>query len=266
MDYRKWTYKYSTDCKLKYNSESTQSNYISCVKQFLIHFNNYREPKEITNTKIKEWLLEAKTVNTRKHRLCAINSFYKITVGMPSKITKIPYPKSEKKLPRIIESEFLKEQIFKIDNLKHKTIIMLGYSCGLRVSEVINLKIEDIDSKRMVINVRNAKGRKDRIVILSETMLETLRNYYKEFNPSIYLFNGQFDPQYSTTSCNKIVKKYIGKDYHFHLLRHSHATTILESGVDMALIQKLLGHNNIKTTQIYGHVSTNLLSKIKMPI
>lgn len=266
MDFRKWINKYSTDCKLKYNSESTQSNYISCVKSFLSHFNSYREPKEIPNIKIKEWLLEAKTVNTRKHRLCAINSFYKITVNMPSKITKIPYPKAEKKLPRIIESEFLKNQIMKIDNLKHKAIIMLGYSCGLRVSEVINLKIEDIDSKRMIINIRNAKGRKDRIVILSEIMLKTLREYFLEYRPVTYLFNGQFDLQYSSKSCNQIVKKYIGKEYHFHLLRHSHATTMLESGVDMTLIQKLLGHSNIKTTQIYGHVSVNLLSKIQMPI
>lgn len=266
MDYRKWTDKYSTDCKLKYNSESTQSNYISCVRAFLAHFNNYREPKEIPNSEIKKWLLEAKTVNTRKHRLCAINSLYKITVGMPSKITKIPYPKAEKKLPKIIESEYLKKQIMKIDNLKHKAIIMLGFSCGLRVSEVINLKIEDIDSKRMIINIRNAKGRKDRIVVLSELMLETLRDYYKKYKPKEYMFNGQFSAIYSAKSCNQIVKKYIGKQYHFHLLRHSHATTMLESGVDMTLIQKLLGHNNIKTTQIYGHVSTNLLSKIKMPI
>lgn len=266
MDYRKWTDKYSTDCKLKYNSESTQSNYISCVKSFLVKFNNYREPKEIPNSEIKKWLLEAKTVNTRKHRLCAINSFYKITVNMPSKIAKIPYPKSEKKLPRIIESEFLTQKILSIENLKHKSIVMLGYSCGLRVSEVINLKIEDIDSKRMIINIRNAKGRKDRIVILSPLMLETLRNYYKNYKPTVFMFNGQFDLQYSAKSCNQIVKKYVGNEYHFHLLRHSHATTMLENGTDMTLIQKLLGHSNIKTTQIYGHVSVNLLSKIQMPI
>jgi len=268
MDYRKWTDKYSTDCKLKYNSESTQYNYISCVKSFLFKFSNYREPKEIPNSEIKKWLLEAKTINTRKHRLCAINSFYKITVSMPTKISKIPYPKEEKKLPVIIESEFLKDQIMKIDNLKHKAILMLGYSCALRVSEVINLKIEDIDSKRMLITIRNSKGRKDRLVVLSPTMLETLRGYYREYRPKKFLFNGQnqFDLRYSTQSCNKLVKKYIGKDYHFHLLRHSGATTMLENGTDISIIQKLLGHSNIKTTMIYTHVSNALLSKVKTPI
>lgn len=266
MDNRKWLERYSTDCRVKYNSLSTQQNYISCVGLFLQRFNKYREPKEIPNDEIKLWLLEAKTINTRKHRLCAISSFYKLTVGMPNKIKKIPYPKSEKKLPKIIESEFLKEQILKIENKKHKAILMLGYSCSLRVSEVINLKIEDIDSKRMLINIRNAKGRKDRIVVLSKQLLETLRDYFKIYRPTLFLFNGQFDLKYSAKSCNSLVKKYIGENYHFHLLRHSGATTMLENGTDLSIIQKLLGHKKIDTTMIYTHVSTSLLSKVKMPI
>ena len=94
MDCRKWVDKYSIDCKLKYNSEATRSNYISCVGIFLNHFNKYREPKEIPTIEIKEWLLLAKTINTRKHRLCSVKSFYELTVGMPNKIDKIPYPKS----------------------------------------------------------------------------------------------------------------------------------------------------------------------------
>lgn len=143
---------------------------------------------------------------------------------------------------------------------------MLGYSCSLRVSEVVNLKIEDIDSKRMLINIRNAKGRKDRIVVLSPTLLQTLRDYVREFRPTTFLFNGQFDLQYSSTSCNAIVKKYLGKTYHFHTLRHSGATTMLENGVDLSIIQKLLGHGNIKTTMTYTHISSNLLNKVQMPI
>lgn len=202
MDFRKWIDKYSTDCRMKYNSLATQVNYISSVKLFLQRFNEYREPKEVPTDKIKEWLLEAKTINTRKHRICAIKSFYQLTVGMPNKINKIPYPKNNKKLPMVIESDFLKQTIFKIQNIKHRAIIMLGYSCSLRVSEVVNLKMEDIDSKRMLINIRNAKGRKDRIVVLSPILLDTLRNYYKIYTPSVYLFNGQFDLQYSSTSCN----------------------------------------------------------------
>ena len=145
---------------------------------------------------------------------------------------------------------------------------MLAYSCALRVSEVINLKIEDIDSKRMLITIRNSKGRKDRMVVLSPTLLETLRDYYKQYRPKKYLFNGQnhFNLRYSSGSCNELVKKYIGKEYHFHLLRHSGATAMLENGTDISIIQKILGHNNIKTTMIYTHVSTSILSKIKTPI
>lgn len=266
MDFRKWINKYSTDCRMKYNSSSTQDNYISCVRLFLQRFDEFREPKEIPTDKIKEWLLETKTINTRKHRICAIKSFYQLSVGMPNKINKIPYPKNEKKLPLVIESEFLKNHILKIENIKHRAIIMLGYSCSLRVSEVINLKIQDIDSNRMLINIRNAKGRKDRIVILSPLLLSTLREYYKEYKPKVYLFNGQFELQYSSTSCNAIVKKYLGKHYHFHTLRHSGATTMLESGVDLSIIQKLLGHNNIKTTMTYTHISTTLLNKVQPPM
>jgi integrase/recombinase XerD len=175
-------------------------------------------------------------------------------------------PRKEAPLPKIINQEELKASISKIKNMKHKTIISLAYSVGLRVSEVIKLKIEDIDSKRMIIHIRNSKGKKDRIVPLSINVLVLLRSYYKEFKPIEYLFNGQKSLQYSTQSCNAIVKKYINKDYHFHLLRHSCFTHLIENGTDSRIIQKLAGHSNIKTTERYMQISTNTLSKIKLPI
>lgn len=150
--------------------------------------------------------------------------------------------------------------------MKHKAIITLAYSTGMRVSEVCNLKIENIDSKRMLIHIVNGKGRKSRFVPLSPAVLSILREYFKEYRPKEYLFNGQFDLQYSHRSCNEIVKKYIGKDYHFHLLRHSQATALLESGTDLRIIQKCLGHQNVRTTEVYTHVSNQLLSKINLPI
>jgi site-specific recombinase XerD len=136
----------------------------------------------------------------------------------------------------------------------------------LRVSEICNLKISDIDSKRMLIHVKNAKGRKDRIVPLSVNILELLRSYFREYKPNVYLFNGQSSPQYSHRSCNQIVKKYIGEDYHFHLLRHSSFTALLESGTDLRIIQQIAGHSSSKTTEIYTHVSNNLLSQIQLPL
>jgi len=263
MNIPKYVEMYRKDLKLKNYSDNTIKNYVVQVDMFLRHQEKYfTEPSKINESSIKNWLLQFKTRNSMCHSISALKLFYKLTIKQPLKFRHIEYPKSEKKLPQIIESEFLKDRIFKIKNLKHRAIIMLGYSCGLRVSEVINLKIEDVDSKRMIINIRNAKGRKDRIVVLSKMMLETLRNYFKKYRPKLFLFNGQFDLQYSSQSCNEIVKKYLGKSYHFHLLRHSHATTMLESGVEMTIIQKLLGHSSIKTTQIYGHVSTRLLSKV----
>ena len=169
-------------------------------------------------------------------------------------------------MPQVIDQEQLLESISKIENLKHKTIISLAYSVGLRVSEIINLKIVDIDSKRMIIRINNAKGRKDRIVPLSQYILELLRKYFKEYKPKEYLFNGQNNPKYSSASCNAIMKKYIDKDSHFHILRHSCFTHLLENGTDSRLIQKIAGHKNIKTTEGYMHVSKNLLNNVKTPL
>jgi len=175
-------------------------------------------------------------------------------------------PRREKHLPKVIDRDHILHRIDKIQNMKHKTIISLAYSVGLRVSEVINMKLTDIDSSRMIITVKQGKGKKDRIVPLSQTILELLRNYFKAYKPKEYLFNGQFYPKYSAESCNKIVKKYLGEQYHFHLLRHSCFTSLLESGTDLRIIQKIAGHASSKTTEIYTHVSNHILHQVKLPI
>ena len=166
----------------------------------------------------------------------------------------------------MIDGEYIKSQLSKIVNLKHRVILTLTYSVGLRVSEVVNLKIVDIDSKRMLIHIENAKGRKDRIVPLSRTVLELLREYFKEYRPKVYLFNGQNGLQYSIGSCQKIYKKYIDSDSSIHTLRHSSFTNLLESGTDLRIIQKIAGHSSTKTTEIYTHVSNQLLNKVNLPI
>lgn len=267
MNIGKYVELYSEDLKLKNYSENTISNYCSQVKLFLEYFNNVAtKPSEVSEKQIKQWLLLANSINGRKHRISAVKLFYQLTGKQPLKFKHIEYPRSERKLPQIIEKEFLLESISKITNTKHKAIIALAYSTGMRVSEVCNLKIADIDSKRMIITIRQSKGRKDRIVALSVKILEILRIYFTQYKPKEFLFNGQFDLRYSHTSCNQIVKKYLGKDYHFHLLRHSNATALLEAGTDLRIIQKHLGHSSSKTTEIYTHVSTALLSNMMLPI
>lgn len=245
-------------------SDRTIETYTHYLEKFLRELN--KNPYHITLSDIKNHL-QYKTYISCSHQNQVIGSvklFAKYILDKKAvHLDKIERPKKEKKLPLVIESEYLKTTISSIDNIKHKAILSLGYGCMLRVSEVINLKISDIDSKRMLITIKNAKGRKDRIVVLSETLLVTLRAYYKKHHPKEYLFNGATRNKYSASSCNKLIKKYLGNEFHFHTLRHSGATTLLEHGVDLATIQKLLGHTNIKTTMIYTHVSLKHLKNIK---
>lgn len=267
MNIGNYLIRYSEDLRLKNYSENTIKNYVSQVGLFLDGFNKQvTKPSEITEQMIKSWLMEARSINGRKHRISAVKLFYSITGKQPLKFKYIEYPKSEKKLPQVIDTEYILEAIGKITNLKHKAIITLAFSTGMRVSEVCNLKIADIYSDRMIIMVRQGKGRKDRIVPLSKITLDTLREYFKAHRPKEYLFNGQFSLQYSTTSCNQVVKQYLGKQFHFHQLRHSNATALLESGTDLRIIQSLLGHSSSKTTEIYTHVSRAAINKVQTPI
>ena len=206
------------------------------------------------------------SVSQQNQVINAIRFLYKF--GLDKKYDKVSFkrPRNEKKLPKVIDGEFIKEKLSKIDNIKHKAILTLTYSVGLRVSEVVNLKIEDIDSKRMLIHIKNAKGKKDRIVPLSQTVLELLREYWKEYKPKEYLFNGQDSSKYSIQSCQKIYKKYIDEVSSIHTLRHSSFTNLLERGTDLRIIQKIAGHSSSKTTEIYTHVSNQLLSKVNLPI
>lgn len=270
MDCRKWIERYSIDCKLKYNSAATHKNYISCVSTFLFYFKNEREPKEIPTQSIKEWLLKF-GINTRNHKLCAIKSFYELTVGMPVKIDKIPYAKKSKSLPIVLSVDEVQKMFSVCENLKHKVILALLYSCGLRVSELINLKWQHIDRSRMVINIIAAKGNKDRQVGLTEKIIPLLEKYYREYKPNPFVLEGQIKDQYSDRSVLQVVKNLakkagLNKKVWTHLIRHCYGTHQVESGVDINLIQKVLGHSNVKTTNIYLHTSHNLISKIQSPL
>jgi len=271
MDIRKWHDKYSIDIQLVYNSEATRKNYKSQVLGFLNHFKNEIEPKAIDNEKIKLWLLQAQSINLRKHRMCAITSFYKITIGMPNKISKIPYPKSEKKLPIVLSQEEVQKMFSVCENIKHKVILALLYSCGLRVSELINLKWTNIDRSRMIINIIGGKGNKDRQVMLDASLIPLLEKYFYEYQTKTFILSGQFTDQYSSTSVNQVMKQLaekagINKRVYTHLMRHNCFTHMVENGTDINLIQKLAGHNNVKTTLLYTQISHNIISKIPSPL
>ena len=232
-------------------SNRTIETYVCYLERFLKDMG--KNPYHITLKDIKEYLLN--TVYTScSHQNQVIGSVKLFARYILNKkevhLSKIERPKKEKKLPLVIESEYLKQTIASITNLKHKAILSLGYGCMMRVSEVLNLKASDIDSKRMLITIRNSKGKKDRIVSLPHNLLIILRAYFKEYKPKQYLFNGVNDNRYTASSCNKIVKKYLGSKYHFHALRHSGATALLENGTDVSIIQIILWHSSIKTTMI----------------
>lgn len=184
----------------------------------------------------------------------------------------IKRPHKDKKLPVVLSKEEVAKILSSIDNIKHKAILMIIYSAGLRVGEVVKLKVEDVDSNRMLVHVKGAKGRKDRYTLLSKTALEILREYWRKYKPAKWLFEGARDGRYlSTRTVEKLLthaceKAGIKKEVSVHTLRHSFATHLLESGTDLRYIQELLGHANSKTTEIYTHVSTKSLGKIQSPL
>lgn len=269
MDIRKWYDRYSTDCKLKYPSIKTQDNYLCSVGSFLKYFENEIEPKSILNQSIKEWLLKFETINTRNHKLCAIKSFYELTVGMPLKLDKIPFSKKNKQLPIVLSVDEIQRMFNVCENKKHKLLLALLYSCSLRVSELINLKWSHIDRSRMIINIVQAKGNKDRQVGLNDKLIKLMEEYYYEYKSKEYVFNGQFSLQYSERSVGEVMKQLAAKAcinnkrIYTHLMRHTSATHYVEAGVDINLIQKLLGHSNVKTTAIYTHISHNIISRVQ---
>ena len=256
--------------KLRYKnySEKTINLYVSYLSFFLIQ-EEIKDAYGVTTQKIVNFLENKSysSISQQNQYIGCLKLFAKYVLNKKDiHLSKIERPRSEKKLPQVIDHNHIINQLSKIENIKHKAILTLTYSVGLRVSEVVNLKMEDIDSKRMLIHIKNAKGRKDRIVPLSQNVLELLREYWKEFRPSIYLFNGQNGGQYSIQSCQKIYKKYIDQKSSIHTLRHSSFTHLLESGTDLRIIQKIAGHSSSKTTEIYTHVSNELLKKIDLPI
>lgn len=243
----------------RYISTKTQNCYYNQVYKFLIYINKYEN--ELTYNDINFYLdkiIRKYSRSQQNQSISSIKLFYKEILNRKKVDIKFIRSKKIEYLPTLKSKEEILNIINKIDNLKHKTIISLIYGCGLRLNEVINLKIEHILKGQNLIKIVQSKGNKDRFIPISNNLLNLLREYYLKYKPKEYIFEGQSKNQYSGGSIEKIVKKWFGKNFHPHLLRHSYATHLYEQKVDLNKIQKLLGHKDIKSTQIYTRLANNL--------
>ncbi|MFM8490715.1 MAG: site-specific tyrosine recombinase/integron integrase [Candidatus Methylopumilus sp.] len=201
----------------------------------------------------------------------AIKLFYRNRFNRTMKVDFIQRPRREKRLPNVRSKDEVKSILEAPTNLKHRAMLSLIYACGLRRSELLNLTLKDVLSDCNLLFIRQSKGKKDRVVPISNKLIEMLRDYYKAFKPKTWLFEGQFpNTKYSEKSLENVLKQglskaKITKKVSLHWLRHSYATHLLENGTDLRYIQELLGHSSSRTTEIYTHVSTRNLQQIRSP-
>jgi integrase/recombinase XerD len=261
--------------KHKRYSENTISTYTDVLKQFLLYYKE-REIRSLNNDDIVKYVHEHFVKNKlsfsyQNQLVNGVKLFFREVEKSKIEIEKVERPRREHKLPNVLSKEEVKSILEAPKNIKHKMMLSVIYACGLRRSELLFLKPVDVDSKRKLLIIKNAKGRKDRVAPISEKLIEMLREYYKIHKPKVWLFEGQVPgEQYSETSLQKVLKlslltAKIKKPVTLHWLRHSYATHLLESGTDIRYIQELLGHKSSKTTEIYTHVSTRSIQQIKSP-
>ncbi len=267
---------FSRQLYLKAYSPSTIKTYSNEFTQFLQTIKD--KPADSFNvSRLKDYFQYCYTTiklseNTLHSRINAMKFYYEQVLGKEKFFWEIPRPKKQVILPKVISKEKIAALINSIENIKHKTIIMLTYACGLRVSEVVSLKVKHIDGQRKMLFIERGKGKKDRVVSLSPNMLIMLRDYYKHYKPTDYLFEGQTKDEHLTArSIQNVLQKAkekagITQDGSMHMLRHSFATHLLDKGIDVVFIQKLLGHNSIKTTLGYLHVTNKDLVHILSPL
>jgi len=258
--------KYSSNTKRMYMSEFL--HLLSLLGDFFVD--------DLSPKRLKDYFLYCVKVEKMSERklngkINAIKFYFEQVLHRPKMFFDIPRPKKPITLPKMLSKYEVKKILLVTSNLKHKIALKLSYGMGLRVSEVVNLKIKDIDSKRMLVHVRGAKGKKDRYVPLPKSLLKDLREYYISYKPKVFLLEGQYGGAYAKSSVQQVFKTAmkkarIKKDIGIHGLRHSYATHLLESGADMRFIQELLGHNSIKTTQVYTKVTTQALHKVISPL
>jgi len=256
-------------------SESTIKTYLDSAKSFLM-FVHPKPLQDVSNDDmvdyVNEYIIKRRlSFSYQNQAVNAVKLFFREIVKSKLDVEKFERPRREYKLPNVLSKAEVAAILKAHNNVKHKTMLSLIYACGLRRSELLYLKPTDIDSKRGLLIIRQAKGRKDRIIPISEKIIEMLRRYYMMYKPKVWLFEGQkVGEQYTAGSLQEVLKQSleksnIKKPVSLHWLRHSYATHLLEAGTDLRYIQELLGHKSSKTTEIYTHVSTKNIQKIKSP-
>jgi site-specific recombinase XerD len=266
------------ELRLRNYSNKTIKSYVSCLRSFVKYFSP-KHPRNLTEDDIKKYLLhllmvEKRSASSVNQVFNALRFLYVELYMMSYIIGKLPRPMKEKKLPDVLNEDEV-VRIFKaVHNLKHQTMLMLAYASGLRVSELVRIKIEDIDGSRGLIHIRNAKGKKDRFTVFPESLRGQLIAYWKKYKlgTSGWLFQGDTnDKHLAARSIQAVLARTIQasgitKRVSMHTLRHSFATHLLDHGTDLRYIQELLGHQSVKTTEIYTHVSPKGLGRIRSPL
>jgi len=256
-------------------SKSTIDNYIIHVSHFLNYFRT-ENPKDLTNEDINKYVHEyiirgKRSASFQNVAVSALKKFFSIVQNLYIDIDEFERPKEGRKLPSVFNQKEVKRLIDCTTNMKHKLILSLIYSSGLRLGESVNIKLSDIDTRRKLICIRQAKGKKDRYSILALNVIPLLKIYCESYNPKVWLFENEKGEKYSKGSVQKLfmkakekahIKKYGG----VHTLRHSFATHLLDKGTDLRYIQELLGHRSSKTTEIYTHVTKRDIGKIISPL
>jgi len=267
---------YLESMKLKNYSLNTMRTYHAFLLRYLNHFNttleiidSYGEAE--VNTYHRLMTQCGKFAYTSINQsLNAVKYYYREILNKPLATEKIESPKKSNPLPKVLSVDEISKALNQIPNIKHRSMVLLAYSSGIRIGELLDLKPADLDFERRMLHIRGAKGHKDRYTILSNAVVKMLKQYIAEYKPKEYLYEGQFGGKYSNSSIQKVWKRAlkaarITGPYTFHSLRHSFATHLLENGTDLRYIQQLLGHASTRTTEIYTHISNKYISNVKSP-
>ena len=262
------------DLRIRGRSENTQKAYALQIKQFAQHFGKSPEqlgPEEIRAYQI--YLVEHKqaSMSALTQFVAAARFLYTVTLKRDLKLTEIPYPKKPKRLPEVLSEQEAKRLIDAVRNRKHRAILTTLYATGLRVSEVCQLRVSDVDSSRMLVRVEQGKGAKDRYVPMCRTLLDELRAYWKQCRPTHYMFPGRRGRPIASRHIYRVCRDAgeaagIRQVVHPHLLRHSFATHLLDRGANILQVQAILGHTCLKTTARYIHISQECLQRTINPL